>query len=81
MIQWEKSGKWIRDGNTVIGYQGVGTDLQILSVKEQIPHANRPGTWEHTTYVVVQGTKMIVKRNTLKDAKAFAEELAAGAET
>lgn len=79
MIRWEKAAKTVRgDGTTVILYQGIGTACAIESRKEQIPHANRPGSWSHTTYAVLKDGKQITTRSTLKDAKELAEELIRG---
>lgn len=75
MIQWEKIGKWIKDGETVNAYQGVGTELRILSIKKQIPHANRGGTWEHTFFEIFRDGEKVCDAHSLTRAKELAEEL------
>ena len=81
MIQWEKIGRWIKNGETVNAYQGVGTELRILSVKRQIPHANGRGTWAHTFFEIFRDGEKVCDAHSLTRAKELAEELAAGAET
>ena len=79
MIRWVKTARTVRgDGTTVIRYLGIGTDFMIESRKEQIPHANRPGSWAHTTCAVLKDGEMVTTRSTLKDAKELAEELIRG---
>lgn len=76
MIRWEKVAKSVHgDGTTVIQYQGIGTDFMIESRKEQIPHANRSGSWAHTHYTLIRDGKPISERSTLSSAKEVAEEL------
>lgn len=78
MITWEKVGRTVSPIGTTITYRGCGTDITIESRKRQIPHANRSGFWEHTSYWVLKDGKEIVERYSLKDAKKRAEELADG---
>ena len=66
------------DGKTIIysGQDANGyTGIRIESRKRHIPHANRSGTWDHTTYFVIKDGREIIERYTLKDAKKYAEEL------
>ena len=52
-----------------------GTGFQIESRKRHIPHANgRPGTWDHTSYFVLQYGKELVEKQSLTDAKEYVEE-------
>lgn len=55
------------DGKTIPG-------LTIESRKRHIPHASRGGTWDHTTFHVMQDGNELVTKWSLKDAKEFAEE-------
>lgn len=76
MISWSKIGRTIHPGREItITYQGAGTDLLIQSRKRNIPHANRSGSWQHTTYVVMQRGEDLHSFQTLERAKEFAEEV------
>lgn len=79
MITWYKTLVTVnRDGEKTIQYTaGDDSRLTIESRLRQIPHANGSGTWDHTTYWVLWNGIDIKERNTLRDAKAYAEELAA----
>lgn len=74
MTKWTKTGKSVTPDCTTIEYSS-GTNVTIESRKKKIPHANRPGTWEHTTYFVLVDGKEVVERHSLKDAKEHAEEI------
>lgn len=73
MIKWAKIEKTVNSDGTTITYKGEGTSLLIQSRKRHIPHANGVGTWDHTTYWVLDNGKEVKQRYTLKDAKEFAE--------
>ena len=75
MIRWERESKRISSSGTTITYAGRGTGLTIESRKRHIPHANGIGTWDHTTYFVLQDGKEVKEKYSLKDAKEFAENL------
>lgn len=71
-MRWKKTGKIVNaDGTTITYSNGKGTTIE--SRKRHIPHANGVGTWDHTTYFVLEDGKEIVQKNTLKDAKEFVE--------
>lgn len=78
---WKKVGKRISAEGTDITYQatehGEGLNLYIESRKRHIPHANGIGTWDHTSYYVIQSGKELVKKMSLRDAKEYAEKLGA----
>jgi hypothetical protein len=75
MITWMKIGKAVSaEGSTII-YAGLNTNLYIESRKRHVPHANGIGTWDHTVYVVLKGEKELVTKNSLRDAKEYAEEV------
>lgn len=75
MIRWIKTGRTVsKEGSTVI-YSGAGTDLTIESRKRHIPHANRSGTWDHTSYFILRNGEEIAEKWSLKDAKEYAEGL------
>ena len=78
MIIWEKIDKSVNSEGTTITYRGVGTQLLIQSRKRHVPHANREGTWEHTTYVVLDNGKEVVTKYRMMDAKQYAEGLIDG---
>ena len=75
MIGWIKTGRTVNSEGTTITYSGVGTNLTIESRKRHIPHANRAGTWDHTSYFVLKDGKEVAEKWSLRDAKVFAETL------
>ncbi len=74
-MKWARTGKVINAEGTTITYSVPDTDLKIESRKRHIPHANRGGTWDHTTYAVLRGGKELTVKQSLTDAKEFAEKL------
>lgn len=74
MIKWTRTGKSVSPEGTTIEYSGIGTMLTIESRKRHIPHSNRSGTWDHTTYFVIDGGVDVKELYSLKDAKEFAEK-------
>lgn len=80
MIRWVKTGREVNAEGSTTCYDGVGTPYSIESRKRHIPHANRSGTWDHTSYFVMRDGEEIKERYTLKEAKAYAEELWNGGE-
>lgn len=85
MIIWDKIGRAVTLEGTTVFYQAtqyisnkvIQADVTIESRKRHIPHSNRGGTWDHTSYFVIQGGKELIEKQTLKAAKAYAEELIA----
>ena len=75
MIKWTKTGKEVSAEGTTITYTGEGTDLTIESRKRHIPHANRTGTWDYTSYFILNGGEVVAEKHSLKDAKEYAEGL------
>lgn len=74
MITWIKAGKVVNADGTTITYYGLNTDLAIESRKRHIPHAGgRSGTWDHTTYFLMDCGREVKEFWSLKDAKEFAE--------
>ena len=71
--KWEKTGKRVGSEGTTITYFFPGTGITIESRKRHIPHANRSGTWDHTSYFVLKDGKEISEKYSLKDAKEYAE--------
>lgn len=74
-IKWIKAGRTVSAEGTTVIYQGEGTTITIESRKRHIPHANRSGTWDHTTYFVLKDGKEIIEKYSLKDAKEYAENM------
>lgn len=77
---WMKTGRRVGDDGSVTNvYSGMTADgytgIKIESRKKRIQHANRSGTWEHTTFFVVQDGKELCEKQTMKAAKQFAEKL------
>lgn len=73
-MNWTKTSKHVTADGTTIIYKAEGTGYTIESRKRHIPHANRSGTWDHTTYHVLHNGQEIKERYSLRDAKAWAEE-------
>lgn len=73
MIKWIKTGKEITGEGSIVRYRGEGTDLIIESRKQHIPHANRSGTWDHTTYFILCKGVEVKELYRLQDAKEYAE--------
>lgn len=73
---WEKVSKSVREDGTTITYQCKGNPwLIIQSRKRHIPHANRSGTWDHTTYFVLINGVEEKEFWALKDAKEYCNKL------
>lgn len=76
MIRWEKTSKTISADGTTIAYRGIGTNITIESRKRHIPHAGgRSGTWDFTSYFVLDNGKEVAERHQLSAAKEYAERL------
>lgn len=72
IILWTKIDRSEGPEGTTITYRGTGTTLLIQSRKRHIPHSNGVGTWDHTTYWVMDNGKEVKQLYTLKEAKEFA---------
>lgn len=68
-MTWTKTGKRVGPEGTTITYSLSETDITIESRKRHIPHANREGTWDHTSYFVLIDGKEVAEKNSLADAK------------
>lgn len=74
MIEWKKTGKIVNDEGTTITYAS-GTAYTIESRKRHIPHAGgREGTWDHTSYFLLDCANEVKEFMSLTDAKRYAEE-------
>jgi hypothetical protein len=75
-VKWVKTGKVVRtSGSTTIIYRLEGTPYTVESRKRPIPHANRSGTWDHTSYFVQKDRVDVAEKHTLRAAKEYAEAL------
>lgn len=72
-MTWEKIEKTVNSDGTTITYRAPGTTLLIQSRKRHIPHTNGVGTWDHTTFWVIDHGREVQIFYTLKEAKEFAE--------
>lgn len=72
-MKWIKTEKTVSKEGTTITYTG-DHGLTIESRKRHIPHANRIGTWDHTSYWLLKDGKEVKEFFSLKDAKEFAEK-------
>lgn len=77
MLTWEKTDRTVgSEGSTVTYTAKEKPRITIESRKRHIPHANRSGTWDHTTFVVlVDGCEIRREESSLKYAKDFAEKI------
>lgn len=81
MIKEEYKMKWIKERRevssqgTTITYRAAvaDEDVTIESRKRHIPHANRTGTWDHTSYFVIRDGQELREFQSLRDAKDYAE--------
>lgn len=74
MIDWFREKTEVSSEGTTVTYAATNAPMRIKSRKRHIPHANRSGTWDHTTFHVFWYGEEVAVKYTLKDAKAFAEE-------
>ena len=72
---WERIGRRVSAEGSTTFYRSTG-GYQIESRKRHIPHANGEGTWDHTTYFVLKNGKELAEKQSLRDAKEYAETLA-----
>ncbi len=72
----KRINKVVTEDGSTITYEVPGTTLTIESRKKHIPHANGIGTWDHTTYFVIDeyGAELAEKYS-LKDAVIFAAQV------
>lgn len=76
MRKWIKTGKVVNaSGSTTITYRLEGTPYTVESRKRPIPHSNRSGTWNHTSYFVLKDGAEMAEKHTLANAKEYAEML------
>lgn len=73
MLKWTKTGRTVSPEGTTITYAAEGTGLTIESRKRHIPHANRSGYWDHTTYYILKDGEEVIERWSLEGAKEYAE--------
>lgn len=71
-MKWVKTGRTVSPKGTTITYTG-DNGLMIESRKRHIPHANRSGTWDHTSYWLLSNGKEVKEFYSLKAAKDAAE--------
>lgn len=75
-MKWNKISKLVSSEGTTITYECDALQgITIESRKRHIPHANRAGTWDHTSYFVIKDGKETEKWS-LKDAQEYAERMA-----
>lgn len=72
-MKWSKTGKTVSSEGTTITYTLDDTGYTVESRKRKIPHANRSGTWDHTSYFVLKDGEEVIEKYSLADAKKYAE--------
>lgn len=73
---WSLISRSVSSEGTTTTYKLHGTGITVESRKRHIPHANGRGTWDHTSYWVLCDGVELKEKQTLKDAKQWAEKLA-----
>ena len=74
-IKWKQIEKNVNHEGTTITYYAEGFGIYLQSRKRHIPHSNREGTWDHTTYWLLVPTVNFEKEFwRMKDAKDYAEQ-------
>lgn len=75
-MKWVKTNRVVSvSRGTTITYRLEGTPYTVESRKRPIPHANREGTWDYTSYFVLRDGVEVAKQHTLRGAKGAAETL------
>ena len=72
---WTVIRRAVSAKGTTITYRLEGTPYTVESRKRAIPHANRSGTWDHTSYFVLKDGEEVIEKHTLRDAKQYAVDL------
>lgn len=70
---WNKVARTVNAEGTTTTYQLAGTQMIVQSRKRHIPHANRSGTWDHTSFFVIDNGVEVAEKWRLQDAKEYAE--------
>ena len=71
---WSLVARCVNSEGTTTRYKLHGTDITVESRRRHIPHANRGGTWDHTSYWVLSDGVELMEKQRLMDAKEWAEE-------
>lgn len=71
-MKWEKAWTTISAEGRTTAYISAGTNLRIESRLRHIPHANGVGTWDYTSYWLIDGEKEVKELRRLSDAKEYA---------
>lgn len=75
-MNWKKTGREVKgNGETTTFYESGDGWFRIESRKRNVPHANRSGYWQHTTYFLIDGNGNEKEYRSLKDAKEAAEAI------
>lgn len=77
-LRWEKTGYKTGSEGTTVYYAAYDTRITIESRKRHIPHSAaswKSGTWERTTFFVLEDGRELAEKMSLKDAKEYAETL------
>lgn len=74
-FKWIKTRKVENDEGTTLTYETWLTNVKIESRKRHIPHANGSGTWDLTTYYVINSAGKEKQFYRLAEAKEFASRI------
>lgn len=72
-MTWKKTGRTVSDnGESTTYYESDDGRFRIESRKRNIPHSNRSGYWQHTSYFLIREDGGEKEYWSLKDAKEAA---------
>lgn len=74
-MEWIKAGRMLTAEGTTITYILLNTGIVVQSRKRHIAHASRGGTWDHTSFFVLDNGVQVAEKWRLQDAKEYAEKL------
>lgn len=73
-LKWIKTGRIVwANGEATTTYKTTDGKYKIESRKRNIPHANRDGYWQHTSYFLISPDGSEKEYYSLRDAKAAVE--------
>lgn len=73
-MNWHKVERTVHPEGTTTTYAYGASGYIVQSRKRHIPHANRSGTWDHTSYFVLKDGVELAEKQRLSDAKEWAEQ-------
>ena len=76
VIKWIRAGRTVNEKGTTNVYAYGNTGYTVESRKRHIPHSNgRPGTWDHTSFFVLENGRELFEKFSLADAQRDVENI------